>query len=245
MNAPSLCVIVPALNEAALIGQTLSRIRVVLPDAAVIVSDGGSTDDTVGIAVRAGAEVIAAPRGRGSQCRAGAMQATSDWLLFLHADTLLPLEAGVVFREFASKPAVQIGTFRVRFADGSKFLNALAWAASRGDCVFTRFGDQGILNSAFVLRGAGRLSAVAAFRGCCAPAKGAERKPRSLAFRVRDNLGAPVQRPRPPQAAIAERRVDAPLSCRRVAFRTRGTLPRAFRATAAGFGKETKDGDAN
>jgi rSAM/selenodomain-associated transferase 2 len=145
MNAPSLCVIVPALNEAALIGQTLSRIRVVLPDAAVIVSDGGSTDDTVGIAVRAGAEVIAAPRGRGSQCRAGAMQATSDWLLFFHADTLLPLEAGVVFREFASKPAVQIGTFRVRFADGSKFLNALAWAASRGDCVFTRFGDQGIL----------------------------------------------------------------------------------------------------
>jgi hypothetical protein len=123
----------PPLNEAALIGQTLSRIHVVLPDAPVIVSDGGSTDDTVGIAVRAGAEVIAAPRGRGSQCRAGAMQATSDWLLFLHADTLLPLEAGVVFRELGSKPAVQIGTFRVRFADGSKFLNALAWAASRGD----------------------------------------------------------------------------------------------------------------
>jgi hypothetical protein len=78
-------------------------------------------------------------------CHTGATQTTSEWLLFLHADTLLPLEAESVFRTFAAKPAAQIGTFRVQFADGGRFVNALAWAASRGDSVFTRFGDQGIL----------------------------------------------------------------------------------------------------
>jgi hypothetical protein len=59
--------------------------------------------------------------------------------------TLVPLEAEPVFHAFAANPAAQIGTFRVQFADGGKFLNTLAWAASRGDSVFTRFGDQGVL----------------------------------------------------------------------------------------------------
>jgi rSAM/selenodomain-associated transferase 2 len=145
MNEPQLCVIIPAYNEAALIGRTLERVRAALPHASVIVVDGGSTDETVAIATRASADVISALRGRGVQCHAGAMRATSEWLLFLHADTLLPLDAQGVFQVFAANPAVQIGTFRVQFAGGSGLLNALSWIANRVDSVFTRFGDQGIL----------------------------------------------------------------------------------------------------
>jgi len=58
----------------------------------------------------------------------GTQRTSSDWLLFLHADTLLPLEAESVFNAFAAKPAAQIGTFRVRFANGGLLLNALTWA---------------------------------------------------------------------------------------------------------------------
>jgi rSAM/selenodomain-associated transferase 2 len=145
MNEPRLHVIIPAFNEAALIGRTLERVRAALPPASVIVVDGGSTDETAAVATRAGADVISAPRSRGVQCHAGAMRATSEWLLFLHADTLLPLDAQGVFQAFAGNPAAQIGTFRVQFAGGSGLLNALTWLANRADSVFTRFGDQGIL----------------------------------------------------------------------------------------------------
>ncbi len=145
MSQQRLCVIMPAFNEASLIGRTLERVRTVLPRADIIVVDGGSTDGTSAIAIQSGAMVIDAPRGRGIQCHAGAMRATTEWLLFLHADTLLPIEAENVFHAFAANPAAQIGTFRVQFDNGGPLLNALAWAANRGDSVFTRFGDQGIL----------------------------------------------------------------------------------------------------
>lgn len=140
-----LCIIIPAFNEAALIGRTLERVRRALPRASIIVVDGGSTDETAAIAARSGATIVQAPRSRGIQCHAGAIRATAEWLLFLHADTLVPPEVDGVFQAFAANPIAQIGTFRVQFAGGGKFLNTLAWAASRGDSVFTRFGDQGIL----------------------------------------------------------------------------------------------------
>ena len=135
----------PALDEAAFIGQTLARVQTALPGAGIIVVDGGSTDCTTAIAARFGAVIINSARGRGIQCRAGALHAVSEWLFFLHADSLVPQEAGRRMLAFAANPAAQIGTFRVQFAEGGKLLNALAWAASRADSVFTRFGDQGIL----------------------------------------------------------------------------------------------------
>ena len=56
-----------------------------------IVVDGGSADATVAIARSfPGVEVIQAPRGRARQMNAGARVARGEWLVFLHADTLLP-----------------------------------------------------------------------------------------------------------------------------------------------------------
>jgi rSAM/selenodomain-associated transferase 2 len=53
----------------------------------VVVADGGSTDDTAAVAIRGGARVVQAPRGRGSQLRAGCDAARGEWLLVLHADS--------------------------------------------------------------------------------------------------------------------------------------------------------------
>ena len=58
----------------------------------MILVDGGSADDTIAVARRAGARVVSSPRGRARQLNAGAALAKADIVLFLHADSRLPQE---------------------------------------------------------------------------------------------------------------------------------------------------------
>lgn len=80
-------VVVPALNEADGIGETVQHVRASVSGCEVIVVDGGSQDDTVGIARANGARVIQSTKGRARQQNAGAVEARGNVLLFLHADT--------------------------------------------------------------------------------------------------------------------------------------------------------------
>ncbi len=77
---------IPTLNEAQSIGRVVAEIPRP-PVARIIVADGGSTDDTAGIARRAGAEVIAAGRGYGRACLAAAQAADdADIVVFMDGD---------------------------------------------------------------------------------------------------------------------------------------------------------------
>ena len=108
--------VVPALNEASSLPQTLRQARFALgPLAELIVVDGGSTDETAALARTQGARVLASPRGRGRQMNAGAAAAEGDLLLFLHADTRLPAEAGALIQEAVTAPHVLGGNFPLRF----------------------------------------------------------------------------------------------------------------------------------
>lgn len=143
-SGDKIAVVVPTLNEAARVSAALQSARQSFPGSLLIVADGGSTDGTTRIAAEEGAHVIGAPRGRGSQCRAGAAAALdADWLLFLHADTVLPPNAHSVVNAFLAQPRAQIATFRLKFETKNWFLRACGWF-TRIDSVFTRFGDQGI-----------------------------------------------------------------------------------------------------
>jgi rSAM/selenodomain-associated transferase 2 len=85
-------VVVPTFNAASTLGPTLAALVPAVVDGIVqeaIIVDGGSTDETTMIAEAAGTHLIHAPRGRGSQLQAGAAAARGEWLLFLHADTML------------------------------------------------------------------------------------------------------------------------------------------------------------
>mgnify|MGYP001178166776 CR=1 FL=1 len=143
-SSDSLTIIIPTLNESAHLRATLDAAAQSLPSARLIVADGQSTDRTREIAAQHGAHVIVTRRGRARQCRAAAAIADSDWLLFLHADTRLPPEAGTLFSRFTIETDAQIATFRLRFDSPSLLLRACGWF-TRFDSVFTRFGNQGIL----------------------------------------------------------------------------------------------------
>ena len=81
-------VIIPVLNEAKILDQSLYRLTPLLEEHELIMVDGGSTDETPLIAKRYG-QVISAERGRARQLNAGAAAARGDTLLFLHADVWL------------------------------------------------------------------------------------------------------------------------------------------------------------
>ena len=107
---------VPALDEAAVIGTALEALRPLRERGhEIIVCDGGSTDGTCERAAGDADRVLAAPRGRARQMNAGAEVATGDVLVFLHADTKLPGEADrAVFEALGRSPGW--GSFPVRLS---------------------------------------------------------------------------------------------------------------------------------
>jgi rSAM/selenodomain-associated transferase 2 len=85
-------IIIPTLNEAAHLGETLRALESYASTCEIIVVDGGSRDNTVALARRyTWARVIEFGKAqRAAQMNAGAAVASGKVLLFLHADVSLP-----------------------------------------------------------------------------------------------------------------------------------------------------------
>jgi glycosyltransferase involved in cell wall biosynthesis len=86
-----LLVVLPAWNEQESIGTVLDEIRLCLPDAAVLVVDDGSSDDTRSVALASGVPVLTLPYnlGVGGAMRAGFRYAADnayDALVQIDAD---------------------------------------------------------------------------------------------------------------------------------------------------------------
>ncbi|NQV10032.1 MAG: glycosyltransferase [Cyanobacteria bacterium] len=89
-----LSIIIPTLNEEAILLDTLRTVQALKPPAwEVLVVDGGSSDTTKTIARMAGVTVIEAGKaGRAVQMNEGARRASGTLLCFLHADTRIPTD---------------------------------------------------------------------------------------------------------------------------------------------------------
>ncbi|QFT20735.1 Undecaprenyl-phosphate mannosyltransferase [Pseudomonas sp. THAF187a] len=83
-----LSIILPAKNESAAIGATVSGIRQHCPNAEVIVVNDGSTDSTATVAEAAGARVVHHPysKGNGAAIKTGARAASGEIIVFMDAD---------------------------------------------------------------------------------------------------------------------------------------------------------------
>jgi rSAM/selenodomain-associated transferase 2 len=137
-------VIIPAYNEEQALPATLRGLFAQPGDYEVIVVDGGSTDRTREIVHgEPRASLLRAPKGRASQMNAGAREARGEWLLFLHADTVLPDGALAKLNRLESDRAVQAGGFFHQFSGGDWRLLLISFL-DNFRCVRSRiiYGDQ-------------------------------------------------------------------------------------------------------
>ncbi len=114
--------VIPTLNEAAELPESLRRLRAVPEVKEVIVADGGSRDETVKLAEAAGCVVVSCAPGRGRQLCAGAARATGEIVLLLHADTWVPPEAGRALLACLAQPSMVAGGFYKVFRDPPSWL---------------------------------------------------------------------------------------------------------------------------
>ncbi len=150
-------VIIPAYNEELALPKTLESVFQQKEPFRVIVVDGGSTDQTPDLIGRdPRITALSATKGRSSQMNTGAQYANQqsasadDWLLFLHADTLLPPEAFRDLQRLQSDPTCQAGGFRHQFSGKDWRLRMISWL-DNFRCIRSRivYGDQ----AAFVRQG--------------------------------------------------------------------------------------------
>ena len=145
-NAPSLAVVIPALNEAPLLSDCLVSVARMAPRPdEVIVVDGGSSDATRDVAARHGTSVIMSEPGRGTQIAAGVAQAKSEVVLVVHADSLIASNAAErLFSAMRARPQVVGGTIGQRF-DGDALNICLIECLNEVKLVLfgLSFGDQG------------------------------------------------------------------------------------------------------
>lgn len=153
MDAPHLSIIVPVLNEPAIIGQTVAHLLAVsrgVP-AEIIIVDGDPSGSTVkAIRPESGREkekikTLVGPKGRGPQMNAGASAASGRVLLFVHADTRLPERGCRLVLDACNRTDVAAGAFLLGIDNGRRVYRFIeTWANIRSAVLKIPYGDQAI-----------------------------------------------------------------------------------------------------
>ncbi len=103
LDRPYLSVVVPAFNEEKRIANTLLALKTYLDTRSygyeVIVSDDGSSDQTVAVVTGLSREwpqlqvlTASSNQGKGAAVKRGVMKASGEWILFTDADNATPIE---------------------------------------------------------------------------------------------------------------------------------------------------------
>lgn len=149
-SQPFVSIIVPTLNESANV-ERLAESLFRLGESEIIFADGGSNDGTVErieelISSNDNVRLVHSAKSRSIQMNAAATHASGDWLVFLHADTILPEKS---FHQFVQKarstPSLQSGAFEFR-VDNKRFVYRYLelYVRFRSKIGKLPFGDQAI-----------------------------------------------------------------------------------------------------
>ena len=137
-------IIVPTLNEEALIAENIRNLEQLSGEKEIIVVDGGSTDQTITLVSEQNVRVLGACPGRGPQMHAGALASAGDVLWFIHADILPSLHALEDIRNSLKRDSVVGGNFGLIFDGPSRAAKQLTAIYPLLRILGLCYGDSGI-----------------------------------------------------------------------------------------------------
>jgi rSAM/selenodomain-associated transferase 2 len=160
---PSLSIIIPVLNEAAVIVTALEALAPLRSRGAeVIVVDGGSADRTAALAEPFADSVITSARGRAVQMNTGAAVARGDVLVFLHADTRLPPDPDRIILDGLARSGRAWGRFDVSIEGRHPLLRVVATSMNaRSRLTGIATGDQAMFMTRKAFTGVGGFPDIA------------------------------------------------------------------------------------
>jgi len=139
-------IIIPILNDADLLKKQLQSLQAWRAAGhEIIVVDGGS-EETITASDREMADrFLSTNRGRALQMNEGARLADGDILLFLHADSGLPENAGTLIERAMEDCTASWGRFDVRLSSERLIFRIIGWAINiRSYITGVATGDQGL-----------------------------------------------------------------------------------------------------
>lgn len=153
-------VIIPTLNEELVLKSSLEKIQEYAPYE-IIIADGGSQDQTLGIARKFNVKIVSSPPGRALQMNAAAKRAQGDTLLFLHADSAMDYRGyREMIRIMADRDKVG-GAFSLQIRSDKLSLQIISWVATlRSKHLHIVYGDQAIFVRKNIFRQIGGFSLI-------------------------------------------------------------------------------------
>ena len=140
----SVAIIMPVLNEAAILESRITDLRQLQTWAELCIVDGGSADSTVALARTITPHVLCCQPGRALQMNRGAEEAHAEYLLFLHGDTVLPADFEAFIAALGNARPFW-GFFPVQLVPGGRVLTVVERCINwRSRLTAVATGDQAI-----------------------------------------------------------------------------------------------------
>lgn len=147
-------IVIPVFNEMAMINERIQQVQSIAESEPfeIIVVDGGPGHLTLASIEDSSVLRVRCEPGRGTQMNAGALEASGEFLLFLHADTELPCGALEIVKK-ALKGRAEAGAFSLSI-DSTKFsFGVVSWFANlRTRLERIPYGDQAQFMTADLFR---------------------------------------------------------------------------------------------
>lgn len=146
MDETNITVIIPALHEADRIVDLVGSLADI-SGVEVIVVDGDPAGSTATVLAGSPCKCLLSSPGRGLQMNDGAAEAAGDVLLFLHADSLLPMGWQNEVRAIIERGFTRCGAFSLQFDRAGASAGMMAcfvgwWAGFRSRLDRRPYGDQ-------------------------------------------------------------------------------------------------------
>ena len=144
-NNCTFSIIIPVLHEAKNINLLLEHLQLFQENCEIIVVEGNPKRETIDNIRNKDIKIVISEAGRGRQMNTGAASAGGKILIFLHADTQLPVNALDRIRHALQKKQYVGGAFDLGIRSDNLILKVIAKCASlRSRLTRIPYGDQAI-----------------------------------------------------------------------------------------------------